>query len=279
MQEFHDRVAVITGGASGIGLGIARRCAREGMRVVLADIERDALAQAEAELRALGAQTLAVVADVSKAAEVEALSRQALEAFGAVHLLCNNAGVGAGGAIWEGPLSDWEWVMGVNLWGVIYGVRVFVPIMLAQDTPCHIVNTASIAGLIDGPGLGIYKVTKHAVVTLSETLYHELALRGSKVHVSVLCPEWVNTRMMDSARNRPAELPPEPAAPDPMAQAVEQMMRQAVAQGMPPDQVADRVFAAIRDEQLYIITHPETKKLIQRRMENMLSERNPKPLE
>jgi NAD(P)-dependent dehydrogenase (short-subunit alcohol dehydrogenase family) len=275
MQEFRDRVAVITGGASGIGLGIARRCAREGMRVVLADIEPAALAQAEAELRAMGAQTRTVVADVSKAAEVEALARQALEAFGAVHLLCNNAGVGAGAAIWEGPLSDWEWVMGVNLWGVIYGVRVFVPIMLGQDTPCHIVNTASIAGLIDGPGLGIYKVTKHAVVTLSETLYHELALRGSKVHVSVLCPEWVNTRIMDSARNRPAELQDAPAAPDPMAQAIEQMMRQAVEQGMSPDQVAERVFAAIRDEQLYIITHPETKKMIQRRMENMLSERNP----
>jgi NAD(P)-dependent dehydrogenase (short-subunit alcohol dehydrogenase family) len=275
MQEFHDRVAVITGGASGIGLAIARRCAREGMRVVLADIEQAALERAEAEISSVGVSTLAIVTDVAQPGDVEALARKTLEIFGAVHLLCNNAGVGAAGAIWEGPLSDWEWVMGVNLWGVIYGVRTFVPIMLAQDTPCHIVNTASIAGLIDGPGLGIYKVTKHAVVTLSETLYHELALRGSKLKVSVLCPGWVSTQIMDSARNRPAKLQAEPTAPDPMAQAAEQMMRQSVAQGMSPDAVADRVFAAIRDEQLYILTHPESKMMVQRRMENILSERNP----
>src|SRR5262249_35031483 len=162
---------------------------------------------------------------------------------GAVHLLCNNAGVGAGTSVWESTLSDWEWVLGVNLWGVIHGVRVFVPIMLAQDTECHIVNTASIAGLIAYPGAGIYKVTKHGVVPLSETLYYELAERGAKVHVSILCPSWVNTRIMDSARNRPAALQNDPAEEQmsPEVEARRQAARQSAQTGMAPDQVADGV--------------------------------------
>ena len=208
MKEFKGKVAVITGAASGIGRALADRCVQEGMKVVLADVEVETLAKTEASLKASGATVLAVQTDVSQARDVAALAQKTLEVFGAVHLLCNNAGVGTEAAIWESTLEEWEWVMGVNLWGVIHGVRTFVPLMLAQDTECHIVNTASMAGLISGPGLGAYKVTKHAVVTLSETLYHELAERGARVKVSVLCPGVVNTRIMESARNRPGHLPP-----------------------------------------------------------------------
>jgi len=183
MKEFKDRTAVITGAASGIGRAIAEQCARESMKVVLADIEEEALSQAEKEMKAAGASVLAVVTDVSKASDVEALAQKTLDAFGAVHLLCNNAGVGVGGCVWECTIEDWKWVLGVNLWGVINGVRVFVPIMLEQDTECHIVNTASGLGLISSPYPGIYKVTKHAIITLSETLYHEMALRGTNIKV------------------------------------------------------------------------------------------------
>jgi NAD(P)-dependent dehydrogenase (short-subunit alcohol dehydrogenase family) len=213
MKDFKDRVAVITGAASGIGWALAEQCAREGMKVVLADVEPEALAKAEASLKAGGASALAVRTDVSRAGDVEALAHKTLEAFGAVHLLCNNAGVATIGCIWESTLADWEWVVGVNLWGVIHGVRAFVPHMLAQDTECHIVNTASMSGLVSMPGSGAYNVTKHGVVTLSETLHREFAERGAKVKVSVLCPGIVNTRILESARNRPKHLATERADP------------------------------------------------------------------
>jgi short-subunit dehydrogenase len=198
--------------------------------------------------------------------------------FAAVHLLCNNAGVGAGTSIsiWESTIADWEWVMGVNLWGVIHGVRVFVPIMLAQDTACHIVNTASIAGLISGPGLGVYKVTKHGVVTLSETLYHGLVQRGAKVKVSVLCPGFVNTRISEAARNRPVHLPATQQV-SPEYAAWRDAMRQAVQTGMPPAQVADAVFKALREDKFYILTHPDLKERVRTRMEDILQERSPTP--
>jgi NAD(P)-dependent dehydrogenase (short-subunit alcohol dehydrogenase family) len=232
------------------------------------------LTKTEASLTASGASVLAVRTDVSRAAEVEALAQRALEAFGAVHLLCNNAGVGTEAAIWESTIAEWEWVMGVNLWGVIHGVRVFVPIMLKQDTECHIVNTASMAGLISGPGLGVYKVTKHAVVTLSETLYHELAERGAKVKVSVLCPGIVNTRIMESARNRPGSLPT--AQPiGPASAARWESLRQLVPTGMPPEKVADAVFLALRKDQFYILTHPEGKEAVRTRLEDILQQRLP----
>lgn len=277
MKEFKDKVAVITGAASGIGRGIAERCAQEGMQVVLADIEEGALAQAEEDMKAAGANVLAVLTDVSKASDIEALAQRTLDVFGAVHLLCNNAGVGAGTTIWESSLADWEWTIGVNLWGVIYGVRVFVPIMLEQSTECHIVNTASIAGLMSSPGLGIYKVTKHGVITLSETLHHELTDRGAKVKVSVLCPGFVNTRIMDSERNRPGELQNDPveAKLSSEYEAAVEEFRQAIQAGMSPGQVADYVFRAIRDEKFYILTHPEFKPVVQLRMEDILLERNP----
>ena len=207
MKEFKGKVAVITGAASGIGRGIAERCAQESMKVVLADVEKNALAQTAAEMHATGATVLAVLTDVSKASDVEVLAQKTLDAFGAIHVVCNNAGVDAIGSSWESMLNDWQWVMGVNLWGVIHGVRVFVPIMLAQDTEGHIVNTASIAGLLPyHPLSASYHVTKHGVVALSEQLYHELAQRGAKVKVSVLCPGGVSTRIMDAERNRPTAL-------------------------------------------------------------------------
>src|SRR5947209_3090517 len=217
MQEFKDKVAVITGAASGIGRALTDRCVQEGMRVVLADVEVETLTKTEASMKASGATVLAVRTDVSQARDVEALAQKTLNTFGAVHLLCNNAGVASEAVVWESTIAEWEWVMGVNLWSVIHGVRVFVPIMLAQDTECHIVNTASMAGLISGPGLGAYKVTKHGVVALSETLYHELAERGAKVKVSVLCPGVVSTRIMEGGRNRPGHLPA--AGPLPPAEA------------------------------------------------------------
>jgi NAD(P)-dependent dehydrogenase (short-subunit alcohol dehydrogenase family) len=277
MKEFRDKVAVITGAASGIGRGLAERCVREGMKVVLADIDETALVQTERELKAASAGVLAVRTDVSKSGDIDALARMTLNTFGAVHLLFNNAGVGAGTTVWESTLEDWQWVLGVNLWSVIYGVRTFVPIMLKQADECHIVNTASIAGLISGPGLGVYKVTKHGVVSLSETLCCELAAMRSKIGVSVLCPGWVNTRIMDSERNRPAELQnsPEMEAINPIAAQAQEMIRQLVATGMSPSQVADAVFDAIREERFYILTHADFKPLVQKKMDDILLERNP----
>jgi NAD(P)-dependent dehydrogenase (short-subunit alcohol dehydrogenase family) len=277
MNNFNDKVAVITGAASGIGRAIAFRCASEGMKVVLADIEQPALDQAEQALRATGATVLAVRTDVSKTSEVEALAQKTLNTFGAAHLLFNNAGVGTGSTVWESSLADWQWVIGVNLWSVIYGVRVFVPIMLAQDTECHIVNTASVAGLLPYHPSAPYQVTKHAVVALTENLYYSLAERHAKLRVSVLCPGWVNTRIMDSDRNRPPELQNEPISGpiSPNLEAIVQEMRHAAQTGMPPQQVADFVFNAIRTEQFYILTHSEFTQVVQERIENIIQQRNP----
>ena len=276
MKEFKDKVAVITGAASGIGRALADRCVQEGMKAVLADVEAEPLATAEASLKASGATVLAVQTDVSQVRDVEALAQKTMEAFGAVHVLCNNAGVGTEAAVWESTLAEWEWIVGVNLWGVVHGVRVFVPLMLAQDAECHIVNTASMAGLISGPGLGAYKVTKHGVVSLSETLHHELAERGAKVKVSVLCPGIVNTRIMESARNRPGDLPPT-GPRGPASEERWEALRRLVPAGMPAAQVADAVFEALRKDRFYILTHPEGKEAVRTRMEDILQERNPTP--
>jgi NAD(P)-dependent dehydrogenase (short-subunit alcohol dehydrogenase family) len=284
MKDFQGKVAVVTGAASGIGRALAEKSAALGMKVVLADVEESALKQAEAELQASGAQVLAVRTDVSQADEVEALAKITFETYGAVHLLFNNAGVAAGTTVWESSLADWKWVLGVNLWGVIHGMHFFVPRMLAQDSEGHIVNTASSAGLVASSGLGIYKVSKHGVVTLSETLALELATRGARLKASVLCPEWVNTRIIDAERNRPQALQnaleeqhtsPETTA---MAEMVIQVMRQLAQAGLPPAQVAEMVFDAIRQEQFYILTHPTTKQAVQVRMEAILQERLPTDL-
>ena len=247
------------------------------MNVVLADVEEEALTRAEEIMTDTGATVLAVQTDVSKATDIEALAEKSLDVFGAVHLLFNNAGVDAGGTTWDSTLADWEWVIGVDLWGVIHGVRVFVPLMLEQDTECHIVNTASVAGLISGPGLGAYKVAKHGVVTLSEALHLELAQKEAKVKVSVLCPGFVATRILDSGRNRPAELANEPGAfvLTPEVEQRIQWFRKAIEDAMPPSELADHVFNAIREERFYILPHPEFKAWVETRMEDILQDRNP----
>lgn len=231
MREFAGKVAVITGAASGIGFALAERAAGAGMRLVVADVEEPALARAEAMLRAAGATLRAVPTDVARAPDVEALAQATLSAFGAVDLLCNNAGVSLPRTVTSASLADWEWILGVNLWGVIHGVRTFLPIMLAQGTEGHVVNTASLAGLVAGT-LGPYSVTKHAVVALSESLYYTLAGQGAKVGVSVLCPGYVVTRIAEAARNRPAGGSAGP--PDPEAEARAAAARRAVAAGTPP---------------------------------------------
>ncbi len=277
MKDFQEKVAVVTGAASGIGRALAGKSTALGMKVVLADVEERALKQAEEELKASGAEVLAVRTDVSQAGEVESLAKLAFATYGAVHLLFNNAGVAAGTTVWESSLADWQWVLGVNLWGVIYGLHSFVPWMLAQDTEGSIVNTASAAGLISSAGLGIYKVSKHGVVTLSETLALELAARGAKIKVSVLCPGVVNTRIMDAERNRPQALQnaPEKQQMSPEMAALVEAMRQSVQAGLAPSQVAEMVFDAIRQEKFYILTHPTTKQSVQLRMEAILQERTP----
>jgi len=276
MQELKDRVAVITGGASGIGLAMAKRFAREGMKLVLADVEEDALRRVEQEFRKAGVPVLAIRTDVSRSHDVERLAEKTLATFGAAHVVCNNAGVAPGGVVWESTVADWEWVLGANVWGVIHGVRVFVPIMLRQDTPCHIVNTASVAGLLSVPGMGIYCVSKHAVVTLSECLHHDLAERGSKIGVSLLCPAFVPTGILDSERNRPALLRNPSRARTPEDQAREEQMRHAVQSGrVSAEMVAEMVLDGIRQERFYIFTHPRIKASIQARMEDVLNERNP----
>ena len=251
MQELGGRVAVITGGASGIGLALARRFADERMRIVVGDVEAPALDKAVAELQEGGADVIGVLTDVTDPEQVEALARAAEQQFGAIHLACNNAGVAAGGLSWEAPLATWQWVIGVNLWGVIHGIRAFVPRIIEQSAG-HVVNTASVAGLVAAPFMGPYNASKHAVVALSETLHHELALMAPHVKVSVLCPAWVNTRIGDSERNRPASLAIERNEP-------ESVMREALhgflANGLDPAAVADRVHHAVRTDRFWVLTH------------------------
>jgi len=278
MKEFHGKVAVVTGAASGIGRAMAERFAEEGMNVVLSDVEEGALAQTEARMKASGATVLAVRTDVSSAADVRALAGKTIEAFGAVHVLCNNAGVPpVVGPSWELTEADWQWVLGVNLWGVIHGIGAFVPIMLRQGNEGHIVNTASIAGLLSAPWAATYDVAKHGVVTLSESLHRELALTKSRIKVSVLCPAWVKTHLMDGDRNRPADLQGDGAqeAGVPQASMMEQVFRHSVATGTEPAGIAEMVLDAIREERLYVLPHSQWKEQIRARMEDILEERNP----
>ena len=276
MKDFQGKVAVITGGASGLGRAMAERFASAGMRIVLADVEPNALAQAEAEMKSAGAKVIGVRTDVSKAAEVEALAQKTLAAFGGVHLVANNAGVAPLGNAWENSVADWEWTLGVNLWGVIHGVRVFTPILLAQGGEAHIVNTASVSGLISPPGSAMYNVSKHAVVTLTETLYHDLALQRASIGCSVLCPAYVPTGIVDSERNRPAQLQNPAREKSAEQQAREALLRKAVTSGkLSAGDVAQKVYEAVRDGRFYILTHPRIKPSIQWRMEDILQERNP----
>jgi NAD(P)-dependent dehydrogenase (short-subunit alcohol dehydrogenase family) len=276
MKQFKDRVAVVTGAASGIGRAIAERCAREGMKVVLAGINEDNLAKVETELKAQGATVISMRTDVSNRSDVEALAQKTLDTFGAVHLLVNNAGVVAGAGPVSSTWNDWEWVMGVNLWGVIYGTKIFTPIMLAQNEPCHIVNTSSLSGLVAYQPSAPYQVTKHAVVALSENLQLSLERLQSFVKVSVLCPGWVKTGILDAKRNRPDTLqnPPQPLTP-----AMEEAWKAAHAAmeaGLSSEEVADQIFAAIEEERFYILTHPEHNGMIAERMNNILAGANPR---
>lgn len=276
MQDFQGKIAVITGAGSGFGREFARIACTLGMRLVLADIELDPLETVAAELRANGSDVIAERVDVSSAADVEHLAHRAIEQYGAVHLLFNNAGVGAGGGLmWESSVKDWEWVLGVNLWGVIYGVRCFVPIMLRQDCECHVVNTASAAGLVSPQTMGVYNVSKHAVVTLTETLYHDLRLINAKVGVSVLCPAFVNTGIANAERNRPAELR-NTAPPTASQRAAQRASEQATSAGrLSAADVARITFAAIRENRFYVVTHPRILPSVELRLQDIMAGRQP----
>jgi NAD(P)-dependent dehydrogenase (short-subunit alcohol dehydrogenase family) len=280
MQHFQDNVAVITGAASGLGKAFAEHAAALGMKLVLADIQENALETTVTELKGRGATVIGLRTDVSKAEQVQALADAALAAFGQVNLLFNNAGVGAGGLIWENTEADWEWVLGVNLRSVIHGVRIFTPLMLdaaAKDPTYegHIVNTASMAGLVNAPAMGVYNVTKHAVVSLSETLYQDLSLVSEQVHCSVLCPFFVPTGFSDSGRNRPADLADN--APPTRSQLVAQAnSHKATSAGkVNAEDIARITFDGIGEQHFYIYSHPQALALVQERFEAMLGQHHP----
>jgi len=281
MQEMKNRTAVLTGAGSGFGLECARIGARLGMNLVLVDVQQDALDKATAEMQAAGADVLARRVDVSRAAEMDALGTAVQERFGAPHLVFNNAGVAAGGLIWETSVQDWEWVLGVNLMGVAHGVRVFTPMMLAaaRSDPGyrgHLVNTASMAGLLNPPNMGVYNVSKHAVVSLSETLYQDLALVTDQVSASVLCPFFVPTGISQSERNRPDALRPAGARPTRSQLIGQAMSDKAVGSGkVSAADVAQKVFDAVAARQFYIYSHPRAIRSVQTRLEDILMPRNP----
>ncbi|MGL4808855.1 MAG: SDR family oxidoreductase [Giesbergeria sp.] len=279
IDNFAGKTAVLTGAGSGFGLECARIGARLGMNLVLVDVQQDALDAAAAEMRAAGSQVLACRVDVSNAAQMEQLGADVLARFGAPHLVFNNAGVGSGGLIWENSVQDWEWVLGVNLMGVVHGVRVFTPMMLeaARNNPAwrgHIVNTASMAGLLTPPNMGVYNVSKHAVVSLSETLYQDLSLVSDQVGASVLCPYFVPTGINDSHRNRPGALAADkPTRSQLIGQA---MISKAVSSGkVTAAEVAQKVFDAVAAGQFYIFSHPQALGAVRTRMEDIVQVRNP----
>ena len=281
MFEVPARVAVITGAASGFGQAFAQRAAALRMKLVLADVNPEALAQTVDALRAAGADAIGVPTDVSNAAQVEALAQAALDAFGKVHLLFNNAGVGSGGFLWESSANDWAWVFGVNVMGVAHGVRAFAPLMLAQNEPAHIVNTASVAGLLSPPAMGVYNASKHAVVSLTETLYHDLQLAqagrdaNARVGCSLLCPAFAPTGIADAERMRPAGLRNENGPTRSQIAAGKQLQRAVRAGKLSAAEVAALTFDAIAARRFYIITHPAIMATVKLRHEDIEQLRDP----
>ena len=277
MQDLEGRVAVVTGGASGIGFALAKRWVAAGMRVVVADLRRDALDAAVRELEAAGGEVLGVPTDVSKGDEVEALAARTLETFGAVHLVCNNAGVGGEhGAAWEQSRAGWDWVLGVNLWGAIHGVRTFLPILLSQGQPGHVVNTASLAGLRAMPYTAAYSASKYAVVGLSESLDQELREQGAPIGVSVLCPGTVRTGILDPDRGRPEGVAvPEANGSDGAAEQEEATRQLLDRLGVEPDVVAERVAKAVLENQFWIFTHSGSVDWVRDRTQRLLALERP----
>jgi NAD(P)-dependent dehydrogenase (short-subunit alcohol dehydrogenase family) len=273
MQNLDQKVAVITGAAEGIGKALAVALASEGMKLVLADINPDILNKTVAALKENGADVIGVKTDVAKSGDVTALADAAYEQFGKVHLLINNAGVAMAKNAWETTEDDWNWVMGINLFGVTHALRAFIPRMLAGGEEGHIVNTASIAGLISVPSLASYNVSKFGVVTLSEGLHHDLTLRGANIKVSVLCPGWVNTRITESERNR--EHQSDMRQLDKVSLKTGAVITKAVQSGISPEQVAAATVEAIKNQQFYILTHPHTLQGVEIRMQDVLQNRAP----
>ena len=273
MREFKDKVAVVTGGASGIGRAMVDRCAAEGMRVVVADVEKAPLDNAVDELRSQDRDVIGVQTDVSRPDSVDALAQAAVDAYGKVHVLFNNAGVlgGRSGAIWESTLNDWQWIFGVNVWGVIHGLRSFVPRMLDHGEEGWIVNTASMGGLV--PGSSPYGVSKHAVVAISEALYSQLKVRDARVGCSVLCPIFVRTNILRATRNRPAELLDDEAEPSGGGG----RFGARIENGQPPSEIADAAFEGIRNEQFYVWPGDEVDEVVRTRFNHILSRSNPDP--
>ena len=278
MKEFAGKVAVVTGAASGMGRAFAQRFAEEGMRVVVADIETPALDRAVGQLRHGGHEAVGVTADVSQPEAVEHVAEVALESFGAVHLVCNNAGVEGylDGAVWEATAKDWAWTMGVNFWSVVYGVRTFLALLLDNEDGGHMVNTASMTAVTRGRNM--YAISKHAVLALTETVYGDLRARDAKVGISALCPGVIATRLFQGSRNRPAGLQNEQPAPGAaQGEEIRARMNDRLAQGMPPSDVAEMLVRGIRDERLYILTDHDWDNEIRARHSNIMSGENPDP--
>jgi len=274
MEQLEGKVAVVTGAASGIGFALAKAFLAEGMKVAMGDIEKSALDAAAEELRDGGGDVLAVTLDVAVADEVDRFRDVVLDNYGAVHVICNNAGVGSGGVLWELSDAQWQWVVGVDLFGVVNGIRAFVPHLVAQNEG-HVVNTASIAGMTSTPGMGPYNASKHAVVTISETLFHELRMFGApNVGVSVLCPGFVRTRIAESDRNAPAELRSF-ASGDPQAEGMRSVIQAMIDSGIEPDEVARQVLDAIKNRRFYIFTHPESINWMRARFDAILAGNDP----
>ncbi len=278
MKEFNDKVAVITGAASGIGRGIAEKFLQEGMKVVLADIESKALAKTEEVLREISSNVLSVVTDVSKIDDVKTLAQKTIDHFGAIDILCNNAGVGfankSSTTIWENSLSEWKWIFDVNIWGVIHGIHIFVPLMLKQDSECYIINTASMAGLIIPTiGTGIYSITKHAIIALSESLKYELERFDGKIKVLALCPGLAFTNLTESDRNRPKELYHDTTT-NPELEQIMKAYQQSIENGISPKDVAEILFQALKGEKFYIPTdhHRYLRSNVKKRMEAIIQD-------